>query len=125
MSPSGSKLNCQGYTLKADTNRRYLLGVFRRQREFGLNLCGALSKKLHSGVLLKRWRRREVDQIGNTKREHGVAPLTPHMQSLTAGDQHLQPGAAFQQFHQCGSGVQYLLEVVQHQEHPSLLDIVE
>ena len=85
-----------------------------------------LQEELHGWVLLQRgavnlleWG--ALGKHGQCERERYKLLLGTQVQYLAARNQQLHPGACFQQCRQVGSSRDDLLKVVQHQQHPPLV----
>ncbi len=77
------------------------------RRDFGLCACAE-----------------QLDRFGFDERNDGIPDLSSHPQQLPAGNQNLEVRTAFEDLDQRGPRVDHLLEVVEHQEHLPVADLV-
>ena len=101
--------------------RRVLVGDL----EVGLHRAGALDEERDRLELRELGERREVRRVGQAERRNRVLLLARHAQHAAAARQDGQVRAGRQQRVDRWRRVDHLLEVVEHQQHPPLADVVD
>jgi hypothetical protein len=119
LDPGGGQLEGQGQPVQEAADLGDGDAVLRREGEVRARGPGALDEEAHRGAAADRGRVRLAGRLGEGQGRDGVLELGAEAQRGAAGDQDAQRRGGRQQVGDEGGGVEHLLEVVEHEQHPA------
>ena len=115
----GGQLDRQRQAVQPAADLDHRAGVFRRQREVGLDCGGPLDEERNRCAVHQRGRREQRARRRQRQGRDRELLLAVDVERQTARRQHLECRTGVQQFLDEGCAIGHLLEIVHEQERPA------
>ena len=124
LGPGGGQLDGQRQTVEARDDRGDRAELVLGRLETGPGDPGTIHEQRDGPALAQRLGGSGVGQVRNVERRDGILLLSVEPEGAPAGDQHLDPRGGLQQPVHERCRVEDLLEVVEHEEHGPVAQVL-